>query len=333
MRSDCGVAVETHTGKCCRHCSELITGSALVVFRYRGSQAAVEVLHFHKRCIEELLLAPTGMMKKVELSNRGICPQCEVKGGEVTFVNRGYNYGNYHKSCIQKAIDNGNWTTDLKFEHFVRTLKDGSFEEKKAFFKEKAVRYIDALLSDLKDEEFDSYLKINSTAKKRVEKALMRGDVENLESYVRRTWRDCSRVVKIKTLEITKDLSFYNEIKEELFQTTRESLSDLHALACCDHYPLNEVFKVDYKYLFDTAIKTGIIDLKYIINNYMFYDTNFGVKYFSLYESDVFSLEEEVLTKIVLNETFKTLPNNVRECFEEAILMTKEGERILSKSF
>lgn len=340
MRSDCGVAVENHTGKRCRHCSELIAGSALAVFRYRGSQAAVEVLLFHKRCIEELLLVPTGIMKKVEISNRGICPQCEVKGGDITFFNRNYNYGNYHKSCIRSAIDKGSWTTDLKFEHFIRILKDGSFAEKKTFFKEKTVGYIDALLSNLKDdEEFDLYLKTNSTAKKRVEKALVKGDVQDLEAYVRRTWHDCSRIIKIKTLEITKDLSFYNEVKEELFKETKESLEDLLHLSLRKSPPLSKVFRVDYEKLFDSTMKAGIVDVGYLMNNshLFYYKTNnsemLGTKYFSLFESDVCTFEEAILTRITSHEDFNSLPYNVRDCFQEAMNMAEEGERILSKSF
>ena len=63
--SESGVAVESHIGKTCRHCNEPIVGSALTVFRYRSSPAAVEIIHFHRPCIENLLISPSGIMTKV----------------------------------------------------------------------------------------------------------------------------------------------------------------------------------------------------------------------------------------------------------------------------
>lgn len=336
--SQSGVAVEDHTGKTCRHCSEPITGSALIAFRYRSTPAAVEIIHFHKLCIESLLHSPSGMMIRIAPGGKGKCPRCGEKGGDVTFANGRYQYGSYHASCIRSVVDNSNWVNDAKYEHFIQALKVGSFEEKKKFFKEKKVGYIDRLTSSLDSEELKIYIKANSAAKKRVEEALKQGDARNLVTYVRKNWEGCSDSIKLSFLRHTNDLKFYNRVKQEIFYPpTRETLQELYHLTF-GGIPLSNVFREDYGNLIDNALRTGVIQLEDLLDTPKFYFVTselvtLGAKYFSQIKAELNLIEERSLISLTNHSDFHLLPVNVQDELNEALLMSKEGERILSKSF
>lgn len=338
--SESGVAVEIHTGKTCRHCNEPITGSALAVFRYRGTPAAVEILHFHKPCIESLLWKPLGMMERLVPSKKGQCPECGKNGGDITFKNRAYKYGNYHTECIKKIVDLGDWTTDPKYEEFVDALRSGSFDRIKKYFKEKKVGYIDKITNQLSPEEIDIYCKANSAAKKRVEESIVEGKGENLDKYIRLTWSEQKEDLKLKFLRRNRDSAFYEEVKRDLFQpVSEEKLQNLLNLA--EYFketdPMYLCMLKDFWELFEEGLVKKVVRVELLMKPNIFYTqygTEFlGAKHFPLVEESLHLINEDVLVLLTNSRCHGLLPPHVKDRLDEALLLVKEGERILGKSF
>lgn len=277
------------------------------------------------------------MLIKVS-SKKASCPMCKQKDGDVTFVNGQYNYGNYHTSCIRKVIDNGKWLNDARYEYFIRILESGSFEEKKGFFKEKKVSYIDRLLNNLTPEELKIYVKANSAAKKRFEEALKLGDAKNLEAYVRESWNSCSREIKINFIKRTNDKEFYDRRKQELFYPPTEKTIDELRQILHGTWPLQESFKEDFENLVDVGLQTGTLKIDYLLSIQQFYfvtsdGLRLGAKHFLQIETELNLIEERTLNSIIGYKDFATLPVPIKEKLKEALLLSNEGERILSKSF
>lgn len=206
-----GLKVELVVSERCNECGKrIINQSALLVCRYRGTQAALPTLYYHEECLFKSTM-------ELHQTKKGKCPICNgTQGNDFRFKNQfderyTYKYGSYHERCVRKVIDLKSdlfGQKDIEFEKAMKNFEVGNYDVSKI----RKVTQLDSLFVYIKD--LDTLEKCLSSSKKAKERFIRKQHKHPLfKQYITKHYKDILRhnISKWKSWE-TNDLYEFHEL-------------------------------------------------------------------------------------------------------------------------